>query len=134
MKRKSFLSSMLGVAGFLVAGTFAPAIFAQAAQDNPPAASQSEARTHEKGEGRFAGLNLTDDQKGQIQKIHQNAKAKADAVMSDTSLSDADKQAKVKRIHHMAMREASNVLTPEQREQMKAKRRERRAEHSSQPS
>ena len=103
----------------------------------PPAASQSAQepgqRTHAKD--RFAGLNLSDDQKAQIKKIHEDAKAKADSVMANTSLSDADKQAKVKEIHQAAKKQVRTVLTPEQREQLRAKMRERRAERSqTQPS
>ena len=87
------------------------------------------------GEDRFAGLNLTEDQKAQIKKIHEDAKAKADSVKANTSLSDADKQAKVKEIHREAKKQVRAVLTPEQREQLKAKMRERHAERSkTQPS
>jgi Spy/CpxP family protein refolding chaperone len=138
MKTKSFLNSVPGVAALLLAGTFAPTTFAQSGtpeQSAPPAASQPAPRTHEHGGDRFAGLNLTDDQKAQIKKIHEDAKAKADSVMANNSLSEADKQAKVKRIHHMAMKQAHTVLTPEQRQQLRAKMRERRAERSqTQPS
>lgn len=138
MKTKSFLNSVSGVAVLLLAGTLAPITFAQSGTQepsSPPAASQPAPRAHEHREDRFAGLNLTDDQKAQIKKIHEDAKAKADSVMANTSLSEADKQAKVKRIHHMAMKQAHTVLTPEQRQQMKAKMRERRAERSqTQPS
>jgi len=135
MKRKPFVNSVLGVGALLLAGTFTPATFAQnntQEQSAPPAATQpsqkSAERTH--GEDRFAGLNLTEDQKAQIKKIHEDAKAKADAVKANTSLSDADKQAKVKDIHRAAKKEVGGVLTPEQREQLRAKMRERRAERS----
>ena len=137
MKTKSLLNSVLGVGAFLLAATFTPATFAQSGtqdQSTPPAESQPAASAHERGEGRFAGLNLTEDQKTQVKKIHEDAKAKADAVMANTSLSDADKQAKVKHIHHMAMRQTRGVLTPEQRAQLKANRNERRAERQQSPS
>jgi hypothetical protein len=78
----------------------------------------------------FADLNLTDDQKAQIKKIHQEAKAKADAVMGDSSLSDADKKTKVREIHKSAMMESKKVLTAEQRAQLKEKMKERRAAKS----
>jgi Spy/CpxP family protein refolding chaperone len=133
MKTKSLINSVLGVGAFLLVGTFAPTTFAQSGtqeQATPPAASQQAPSAHEPGEGRFAGLNLTEDQKEQIKKIHETAKAKTDAVMANTSLSDADKQAKVKHIHHVAMRQTHRVLTPEQRQQLKANRSARRAERS----
>ena len=78
----------------------------------------------------FADLNLTDDQKAQIKKIHQEAKAKADAVMGDSSLSDADRKTKVREVHKSAMMESKKVLTAEQRAQLKEKMKERRAAKS----
>jgi Spy/CpxP family protein refolding chaperone len=82
---------------------------------------------HKHGEGMFADLNLTDDQKAQIKKIHEDAKAKADAVKADTTLSDADKKAKFREIRKSAMTESKKVLTAEQRAQLKEKMKERRA-------
>jgi Spy/CpxP family protein refolding chaperone len=133
MKTKSLINSVLGVGAFLLVSTFAPATFAQSGtqdQATPPAASQQAPSAHQHSEGRFAGLNLTEDQKAQIKKIHETAKAKAAAVMANTALSDADKQAKVKHIHHAAMRQTHRVLTPDQRAQLKANRSERPAERS----
>jgi len=133
MKTKSLINSVLGVGAFLLVGTFAPATFAQnGTQDQaaPPAASQPAARAHEHGKNRFAGLNLSDDQKAQIKKIHEEARAKREKVMADSSLSDAAKQEKVKEIRHAAKEQVRNVLTPEQREQLKANRSARRAERS----
>jgi periplasmic protein CpxP/Spy len=135
MKNRTFTNTILNVAGLLMASTFAPTTFAQsAAQEQAPVASQPAPTVHKHGEGRFAGLNLSDDQKVQIKKIHEDAKSKADAVLADTSLSDADKQAKVKGIHRAAMMQARGVLTPEQRQELKAKKRERRAERPQPPS
>jgi len=140
MKTKPFVNSVLGVGALLLAGTFTSATFAQSntqEQSAPPAATQPSQKSGQRmhGEDRFAGLNLTEDQKAQIKKIHEDAKAKADAVKANTSLSDADKKAKVKEIHHAAMKQVRGVLTPEQREQLRAKMRERRAERSqTQPS
>jgi Spy/CpxP family protein refolding chaperone len=127
MKTQNTTKKLLTVAGLLALGTFAPLAFAQSGgqeQSNPPAAQQ-EMKGHANP---YEGLNLTDDQKAQIKKIHMDEKAKADAVMGDSSLSDADKQAKVKEIHKAARTEADKVLTPEQRAQMKEKMKDRREE------
>ena len=135
MKAKALINSVLGVGAFLLVGAFAPATFAQnGAQDQstPPAASQPAPRAHEHGRNPFAGLNLSDDQKAQIKKIHEEARAKREKVMADSSLSDTVKQEKTRAIRHAAMEQARSVLTPEQREQLKANRSARRAE-SSQP-
>jgi Spy/CpxP family protein refolding chaperone len=131
MKKHRGLNQLMTVAGFLAAGTLVPAAFGQSGgqeSTNPPTAAQPGPGMHRHGERPFAGLNLSDDQKAQIKKIHQAAKTKAEAVMSDTSLSDADKQAKIKEIHRNAMMESEKVLTPEQQAQIREKRKERREE------
>ena len=133
MKTKSLINSVLGVGAFLLVGTFAPTTYAQSGtqeQATPPAASQPAVRAHEHGKNPFAGLNLSDDQKTQIKKIHEEARAKRDKVMADSSLSDTAKQEKAKEIRHAATEQARSVLTPEQREQLKANRSTRRAERS----
>ena len=137
MKSRNIVSTVLSTAGLLVVATFAPTAFGQSGtpdQSTPPAASQPAPRAHGHGESLFAGLNLSDDQKAQIKKIHEDARAKADAVKVDSLLSATDKQAKIKEIHRSAMTQARGVLTPEQRQELKAKRRERRAERQQSPS
>jgi Spy/CpxP family protein refolding chaperone len=137
MKTKSLINSVLGVGALLLVATFAPTTFAQSGtqdQATPPPASQPAARAHGHGKSPFAGLNLSDDQKTQIKKIHEEARAKRDKVMADSSLSDTAKQEKAKEIRHAAIEEARGVLTPEQREQLKANRSARRAERSQSPS
>jgi periplasmic protein CpxP/Spy len=130
MKIRNFTKTVLTVAGLFALGTFAPHAFAQSAQEqqaNPPAATQPAPEMHKHGEAVFALLNLTDEQKAQIKKIHEDAKAKADAVKADTTLSDADKKAKFREIRKSAMTESKKVLTAEQRAQLKEKMKERRA-------
>lgn|SRR5215469_6466441 len=137
MKSNTVLNRILGVAGLLLLGTFAPTAFAQSAtqdQTAPPATSEPAPRAHQRDADRYAGLNLSDDQKAQIKKIQQEAKGKADAIMSDSSLSDLQKKAKIKQIHRAAREHAHNVLTPEQREQLNANSRERHSERPASPS
>ena len=133
MTTHNFTKTVLIVAGLLALGTFGPNAFAQSGQEQaaPPAATQPGMqpghgmRGH--GDKLFADLNLTDDQKAQIKKIHQDAQSKADAVRSDSSLSDPDKKTKVREIRKSAMMESRKVLTAEQRAQLKEKMKERRA-------
>ena len=130
MKTRNFTKTVLTVAGLLALGTFAPHAFAQSGQEqqtNPPAAAQPTPGMHKHGGAMFADLNLTDDQKAQIKKIREDAKAKADAVKADTTLSDADKKARFREIRKSAMTESRKVLTAEQRAQLKEKMKERRA-------
>ena len=131
MKTYNITKTVLTVAGLLALGTFTPRAFAQTGQEQtaPPAATQPGTRPEAAMRGHreklFADLNLTDDQKAQIKKIHQDAKAKSDAVIGDSSLSDADKKAKVREIHRSAMMESKKILTAEQRAQLKEKMKER---------
>lgn len=132
MNTRNFTKTMLTVAGLLALGTFTPHAFAQASQEqsNPPAATQPGPGMHSHGDRMFADLNLTDDQKAQIKKIRENAKAHAATVMADSSLSDGDKKMKVREIHKTAMMESRKVLTAEQRAQLEEKMKERRAAKS----
>jgi periplasmic protein CpxP/Spy len=135
MKILNLAKVTLLLAGIMALGAVAPMTYAQAGgqdQANPPAQGQPGPGMHGH-ENPYAGLNLTDDQKEQIKKIHADAKAKADAVMADTSLSDQDKHTKLHEIHRAARMEADKVLTPEQRAQLKEKMKERR-EAKSNPS
>src|SRR5262249_32306628 len=130
MKRHKLIEAVLGGAGLGTLGTFAPGAFAQQAgaqdQGNPPA-PQPGPGMHKHGQRLFADLNLSDEQKVQMKKIHEDARSKAEAVKSDSSLSEADKHLKLREIHRNAMLESRKVLTDEQRAQLKEKRKERRA-------
>ena len=125
MKTLNLAKVTLLLAGIVALGAVAPMTYAQAGgQDQATPQGQPGPGMHGH-ENPYAGLNLTDDQKEQIKKIHADAKAKADAVMADTSLSDQDKHAKLHEIHRAARMEADKVLTPEQRAQLKEKMKER---------
>jgi len=131
MKKHKLIEAVLGVTGLVALGTFAPGALAQQAgtqdQGKPPATAQPGPAMHKHGQDLLADLNLTDDQKAQIKKIHEDAKSKAEAVRADSSLSETDKQAKIREIHRSAMMESRKVLTVEQRAQLKEKMKERRA-------
>jgi periplasmic protein CpxP/Spy len=78
-------------------------------------------------------LNLTDDQKAQMNQIHENAKSQIEAVKNDSSLSDAQKKAKIGQIHRDTHKQVEAMLTPEQRKTMREWRREHHGEHQQQP-
>jgi Spy/CpxP family protein refolding chaperone len=73
--------------------------------------------------GAMKGLNLTDDQKAQMKKIHESTKTQLDAVKNDQSLTADQKDAKIHQLRHGAREQMVKLLTPEQREQMKANER-----------
>jgi len=136
MKTRNFTQTVLTAAALLALGAFAPQAFSQSAQQsNPPAAAQpgpDKQGSHMRGHGEqlFADLNLTDEQKAQIKKIHEDAKAKSDAVKADSALSDADKKSKLREIRKSAMADSKKVLTAEQQAQLEQKMKERHAAKS----
>src|SRR5260370_38932338 len=66
-------------------------------------------------------LNLTDDQKAKVKDILADAKAKHQAVSSDSSLTDDQKKAKTKELHSATMAKLNELLTPEQQTELKSK-------------
>jgi periplasmic protein CpxP/Spy len=78
-------------------------------------------------------LHLTDDQKAQMKKIHEGAKAQVDAVKGDSSLSADQKQAKIQQIHRDTHKQVIAMLTPEQRTAMRQWRHEHRGSQQQPP-
>jgi Spy/CpxP family protein refolding chaperone len=125
MMRNS-LTKQIAIAAGLLALTFVPGISAQSSSQ-PPAQDQSQATpaTPERHEGRMhramQGLNLTDEQKTAMKKIHESTKAQLDAVNKDESLTADQKAAKIHQLRHSGRMQMVKLLTPEQRQQMRAK-------------
>jgi Spy/CpxP family protein refolding chaperone len=132
MSGNSVTKQIAVAAGFL-ALTFAPGISRAQSGSQPPAQDQSQAApaTPAQHEGRMhgamQGLNLTDDQKAAMKKIHESTKAQLDAVNKDESLTADQKAAKTHQLRHGARTQMVKLLTPEQRQQMKANVRALRA-------
>ena len=75
------------------------------------------------GRGPFARLNLTSDQKSKIQPLVQSQHQQVEAVRMDSSLTPEQKQAKVRDIRQGTKSQIHSLLTPEQQEQLKEKRK-----------
>lgn len=63
----------------------------------------------------FRELNLTREQKGKMKEINQSMKASKDAIENDTTLSEAEKKAKLKTLRNEHTRQVQAVLTEEQK-------------------
>ena len=130
---RNSITKQIAVAAGLLALTLAPGISRAQSGSQPPAQDQSQAapaapaqqvgRMH----GAMKGLNLTDDQKAAMKKIHETTKAQLDAVNKDESLTAEQKDAKTHQLRHGARMQMVKLLTPEQRQQMKANVRALRA-------
>ena len=132
MIRNSITKQIAVAAGFL-ALTLAPGI--SRAQSTAPAQDQSQA-TPAQHEGRMhgamKGLNLTDDQKAQMKKIHESTKAQMDSLKKDESLTADQKAAKIHELRRGAREQMVKLLTPDQRQQMEANVRALRASRKEQ--
>ena len=125
MNRNCITKQIAVAAGFL-ALTFAPGI--SRAQDSAQAAAQDQSQTataapakHEgRMHGAMKGLNLTDDQKAEMKKIHEATKSQVDALKQDGSLTADQREAKIHEMRRSARMQMVKLLTPEQREQMRA--------------
>ncbi|MBG9376766.1 hypothetical protein I5907_10995 [Panacibacter sp. DH6] len=67
-------------------------------------------------------LDLSQDQKKQVDDILINTKKEKEKIKNDATLTDAQKEEKLKATEKDAKAKLNNVLTPEQREKMKKKR------------
>ena len=75
----------------------------------------------------FAGLNFTDDQKERINKIHEDFKARLDAVIKDDKLNTDQKGAMLQGFQRMERGEVYKVLTREQQAEVRKRILARRA-------
>jgi Spy/CpxP family protein refolding chaperone len=120
MNNKIVRNGVLFAAGVLMA--YGSPVLARAAGNAQEAGQTQTAPAQQNGPAR-PDLNLTDDQKAQMKKIHQDAKAQIEAVNSDSSLSADQKQAKIQGIRRQTHKQVESILTPEQKQQERAWRR-----------
>ena len=119
-------TKQLAIAAGFLALTFAPGISRAQSGSQPPTQDQSQAapaapaQQQGRKHGAMQGLNLTDDQKAAMKKIHESTKAQLDAVNKDESLAADQKAAKIHQLRHSARMQMVKLLTPEQRQQMRA--------------
>ena len=103
-------------------------------QANPATqASGKEKGMHDKMQAALDSLNLTDDQKAKVKDILADAKTKRQAVVSDTSLNEEQKRAKMKELHEGMTSKLNEVLTPEQQAELKKKMTPAKEKPSEQP-
>jgi protein CpxP len=129
MNTKIVRNGLLFAAGVLLA--HGSPVLARASGNPQDAAQTQTAPAQQNGPSR-PDLNLTDDQKTQMKKIHQDAKAQIEAVNNDSSLSADQKQAKIQGIHRNTHKQMEAVLTPEQRQTMRTWHQSHRGEKSQQ--
>jgi Spy/CpxP family protein refolding chaperone len=75
----------------------------------------------------FAGLKLTGDQQEKIDKIHQDIKSRMDIVQKDEKLRPEQKGAMLEGYRRIERAQIYDVLTPDQRTEVRQRVRARRA-------
>jgi Spy/CpxP family protein refolding chaperone len=71
-----------------------------------------------------AELNLSQQQKDQIKQIHEEQRAKMQALRNDSSLSREDRRAKMQELRNRTRSSVDAVLSPEQRQKLEQFRKE----------
>jgi Spy/CpxP family protein refolding chaperone len=96
---------------------------------NAPVAGEA----HGKHMGMFKQLNLTDQQKTEIHAIRAEAHGRIQAVKKNAALNDAQKKARIRRIRSFSRGRVFQVLTVEQRQQLRAEMKQHRQQMQQQP-
>jgi protein CpxP len=102
-------------------------------------AQDTAAHHHEKGESAIKQqrmdmmqqLNLTDEQKAKMQKLHEEQRVKMDSIRN-SSMSDDEKKAQMRTLRENSRKEMDDILTPEQRSKMQEMRKEQMEKHKAQ--
>ncbi len=117
-----------GIPALAQQSTTTPSDSTQSAQTAPKTKAEKKAARKERKEKMAQELGLTDQQKQQMKALQQDQRKQMKAVRDDSSLSQEQKQAKVKEIHKAGMEKRDALLTPEQREKIQHLRAENEAE------
>jgi Spy/CpxP family protein refolding chaperone len=87
----------------------------------PNGALRTQAQSSHTPESDFDGLTYTDEQKAEIDKIHQDTEARKAVVAKDGQLSADQKDAMLLGYTRMEYGQVFRVLTPEQQKQVRQK-------------
>jgi Spy/CpxP family protein refolding chaperone len=116
---RAFTRISIALLSLFVAAAMA-AQTAPAPSDNTTTAPHKMAPWHDGGFEHMARqLNLTDQQKTQIQGFTQAGRQQAQSIQQDTSLTPEQKRDKFRQLRAATRQQVLSVLTPEQQEQMK---------------
>ncbi len=71
-------------------------------------------------------LHLTSQQRGDMKEMRKSMKQQKDALKTNPNLTTEQKREKLKRLHKEQNEKLKKILTTEQQEQLKAKRKDKR--------
>src|SRR5580704_3696964 len=119
MKIERILGGLVSLG--MVAAMTVPVALAKTQDASAPQASGKQMGMRGGLQAAVESLALTDDQKAKVKDIFADAKARHQAVSSDTSLTDDQKKAKWKELHEGTLAKVNAVLTPDQQTELKSK-------------
>jgi Spy/CpxP family protein refolding chaperone len=76
-------------------------------------------------------LSLTKEQRSQIKDFHKAVKQQKESIANDNTLSDEQKQFKLKELKKDERKKINSILTPEQKEKLKERRKNARKQEIS---
>ncbi|MDQ2856908.1 MAG: hypothetical protein M3R68_11305 [Acidobacteriota bacterium] len=82
-------------------------------------------RGERRGDGDRDALGLTAEQKSQLMSIHESTRGQVNSIRNDSTLTQEQKEEKIRSLHQGVRQQVSGILTPEQREKMKEEHRGR---------
>ncbi len=80
--------------------------------------------SHHKNGNMMKDLNLSEAQKTQLKESRESAKQQMEAIKNDASLSQDQKKVKMQELRKSQQEKMSSILTPDQKEKMKAEKKE----------
>jgi hypothetical protein len=132
MNKNRFAKRMAAAAGFFF---LCAAPWLTRAQSSPPIPAPTPRRTSPAVRPKkntpppddFAGLQYTDEQKAQIDQIHEDVKSRMDAVVKDKKLTAEQRDAMLAGYQRMERSQVYKVLTTQQRKEVLRRIRARHA-------
>lgn len=110
-------------------GLFVANANAQVQRDVNPSQKIQRDSIHKRHGQSMKDLNLSNEQKGQMKELRQSAKQRRDAIANDASLTQAQKKAKMHEMNKTQKEKMSHILTPDQKKEMQANKKDWKQNH-----
>ena len=119
---KKYLASLISFALIILSAR------AQVQRETNPSQNTATVTQKKNKKAIIKELNLSREQRSQMKDFRQSAKQKKEEIDNDTSLTDAQKQDKLRHLRMEQKEKINTILTPVQREKLKEKIRDRRTQ------
>jgi periplasmic protein CpxP/Spy len=121
---RAFVRISIALSAILLAAAMTAQTTPAPGDNAAPAPHKMNGRHHGGFERMAQQLNLSDQQKSQIQGFKQTERQQAQSIKNDTSLTPEQKRDKFKQLRQSTHQQVLGVLTPEQQQQLQKLRDE----------